>query len=244
MIKTGSCSLEIKGIDFKNRIVEGYFASFGTLDSDNDIFVKGAFAKSIAENGPESSSKRIKHLYNHWDSVGVLQELKEDDKGLYYKSFIGNHTLGNDVLNMYQDGIISEHSVGFQTIQFEQSKDSKGSDLRYLKEVKLWEGSSLDKWGANMNTPVLKSVNEFNEWSKHWEKRFDALTKALRNRTNYTDETYDNFEFQILQLKEAFQFALKQVEPLANTQKDEPQTNTNKVVKEINYELITNYLKR
>lgn len=244
MIKTGTCTLEVKGIDLKNRIVEGYFASFGTLDSDNDIFVKGAFAKSIAENGPNSSSKRIKHLFNHWDTVGVLQELKEDEQGLYYKSFIGNHSLGNDVLNMYQDGIITEHSVGFQRMQFEVSKDTNSNDIVYIKEAKVWEGSSLDKWGANKHTPVLKSIDEFNEWAKHWEKRFDALTKALRNRTNYTDETYNNFEFQVMQLKDAFNYALKQVKPLASTlQKDEPQVIIPEA-KDIDYNSLINILKR
>lgn len=235
-----ACNLQIKGLDFKNRIVEGYFASFDTVDSDNDMFIKGAFAKSIQENGPNSTTKRIKHLFNHWDTVGVLQELYEDEKGLSYVSKIGNHSLGKDVLNMYQDGIITEHSVGFNVI-----KSEKNPALNYtiLSEAKLWEGSSLDKWGSNKNTPV-KSIQEFSEWALQWEKRYDILTKALRTRTNYTDETYENFEIQIMQLKDAFKIALNQVQPLKDTEQVEPQKDVIEVAKEINFELITNYLKR
>lgn len=235
-----ACNLQIKGLDFKNRIVEGYFASFDTVDSDNDMFIKGAFAKSIQENGPNSTTKRIKHLFNHWDTVGVLQELYEDEKGLSYVSKIGNHSLGKDVLNMYQDGIITEHSVGFNVI-----KSEKNPALNYtiLSEAKLWEGSSLDKWGSNKNTPV-KSIQEFSEWALQWEKRYDILTKALRTRTNYTDETYENFEIQIMQLKDAFKIALNQVQPLKDTEQVEPQKEVIEVAKEINFELITNYLKR
>ena len=236
-----ACNLQIKGLDFKNRIVEGYFASFDTVDSDNDMFIKGAFAKSIQENGPNSTTKRIKHLYNHWDTAGVIQELAEDSQGLRYVSKIGNHTLGSDVLNMYQDGIITEHSVGFNIVKSEKNPNG---NYNALLEVKLWEGSSLDKWGANMNTPVIKSLDEFKEWSAHWEKRFDTLTKALRGRTNYTDETYDNLEIQIMQLKDAFKLALNQVQPLKDTEQVEPQKEVVEVVKEINYELITNYLKQ
>lgn len=236
-----ACNLQIKGLDFKNRIVEGYFASFNTIDSDNDMFVKGAFEKSILENGPNSASKRIKHLFNHWDTAGVIQELTEDATGLRYVSKIGNHTLGSDVLNMYQDGIITEHSVGFQTIRSENDLANK---YTILQEVKLWEGSSLDKWGANMNTPVIKSLDEFKEWSAHWEKRFDTLTKALRGRTNYTDETYDNLEIQIMQLKDAFKLALNQVQPLKDTVVIEPQKEVVEVAKEINFDLLTNYLKQ
>lgn len=235
-----ACNLQIKGLDFKNRIVEGYFASFDTVDSDNDMFIKGAFAKSIQENGPNSTTKRIKHLFNHWDTVGVLQELYEDEKGLSYVSKIGNHSLGNDVLNMYQDGIITEHSVGFNVI-----KSEKNPALNYtiLSEAKLWEGSSLDKWGSNKNTPV-KSIQEFSEWALQWEKRYDILTKALRTRTNYTDETYENFEIQIMQLKDAFKIALNQVQPLKDTEQVEPQIQVIEVAKEINFDLLTNYLKR
>lgn len=235
-----ACNLQIKGLDFKNRIVEGYFASFDTVDSDNDMFIKGAFAKSIQENGPNSTTKRIKHLFNHWDTVGVLQELYEDEKGLSYVSKIGNHSLGNDVLNMYQDGIITEHSVGFNVIK---SEKNPALNHTILSEAKLWEGSSLDKWGSNKNTPV-KSIQEFSEWALQWEKRYDILTKALRTRTNYTDETYENFEIQIMQLKDAFKIALNQVQPLKDTEQVEPQIQVIEVAKEINFDLLTNYLKR
>lgn len=234
------CFLQIKGLDFSNRIVEGYFASFNTKDSDNDIFMKGAFSKSIQENGPGSTQKRIKHLFNHWDTVGVLQELYEDENGLRYVSKIGNHSLGSDVLNMYQDGIITEHSVGFNTIK-EQPDNASGVNLIY--EVRLWEGSSLDKWGANMNTPVIKSLDEFKTWSENWAKRFDLFAKALHNRTNYTDEAYINFELQILQLKDAFKHALEQVEPMKKiTQTDEPLIDEVEKDESINYESLTKLL--
>jgi phage head maturation protease len=42
-----SFELGFKDIDKKEGIVSGYFASFNTLDSDGDIFVQGAFTKSI-----------------------------------------------------------------------------------------------------------------------------------------------------------------------------------------------------
>ena len=46
MMLTKNLSLSVKGLDIKNRIVEGYFAAFDKADSDNDVFVKGAFALS------------------------------------------------------------------------------------------------------------------------------------------------------------------------------------------------------
>lgn len=186
-------NLQIKGLDIKNRIVEGYFASFGTVDSDNDVFVQGCFAKSISENGPAGKG-RIKHLYNHWDAVGVLQELTEDNFGLRYVSKIGNHTLGNDVLRMYEDGIITEHSIGFQIID---DKVEVVDGVRYIKEVKLWEGSCLDKWGANENTPVIKSAGEALEVYRKLRERMAVIEKAIKSRTAYSDETYYQLIAQI-----------------------------------------------
>jgi len=61
-----SHSLILKDLDEGSRSVSGYFASFDTLDSDNDIIRKGAFTKSIQERGVKSTSNRqIAHLRNH-----------------------------------------------------------------------------------------------------------------------------------------------------------------------------------
>jgi phage head maturation protease len=62
-----SFDYSIKGadIDASKGIVTGYFAAFNNKDSDGDIIVKGAFAKTIKERGPQSSKPRIKHLLDH-----------------------------------------------------------------------------------------------------------------------------------------------------------------------------------
>ena len=208
------CKLNLKELNQKDRIVEGYFSSFDVVDSDNDIIRKGAFAKSIQENGPASQGKRIKHLFNHWSTAGVLEKLFEDEFGLGFRSKIGNHALGNDVLSMYMDGIITEHSIGFQLVD---GKISQTENTREILEVKLWEGSSLDRWGANMNTPVIKSQAELNLYAKEWTKRYDSIIKALRNRTNYTDETYEEFVIQLEVMKSTFENVLKELKPEAST---------------------------
>src|SRR6188768_2913250 len=109
----------IKDMDGKKGIVTGYFSHFGNVDADGDIIVQGAFSKTINENGPKSSKFRIKHLFNHDPSkpLGVIQELKEDTIGLYYESKVGTHGLGQDFIKMVDSGLISEHSIGFQTMQ-------------------------------------------------------------------------------------------------------------------------------
>jgi HK97 family phage prohead protease len=207
---TKSFSFQLKELDVKERIVAGYFAAFGNVDSDGDIIRPGAFKKSILENGPQSATKRIKHLFNHWDTVGVLEELKEDEFGLYYRSKIGRHTLGNDVLMMYEDSIITEHSIGFNPV----NEQPKGV-FNEIIEVQLWEGSCLDKWGANMNTPVMKAQEKANLYIE----RLGKLTKALRNGS-YSDETMQNLEIQLKQIQS---YIIELTTQPGNTTEPEPQ---------------------
>ncbi len=142
----------VKDVDTKEGIVSGYFSHFNSKDSDGDVIQKGAFSRSIKDWGPGSVKPRIKHLLNHnpGQPLGVITVLKEDETGLYYESKIGTHTLGKDFLKMVESGLVSEHSIGFKTINEKQE-----SDYNLITDVKLWEGSSLTAWGANMNTPLI-----------------------------------------------------------------------------------------
>jgi phage head maturation protease len=112
MLLYKNLSQGISDVDVKKGIVTGYFSSFDNMDSDGDVIRKGAFTKTINEN-----FQRVRHLLDHdsTKSVGKILSLKEDTKGLYYESKAGRHTLGRDFLLMVEDGLISEHSIGFVT---------------------------------------------------------------------------------------------------------------------------------
>ena len=191
-----SFSLDIKDLDKKQGIVTGYFSNFDTKDSDGDVIRKGAFTKSIMENGPEGKG-RVKHLLNHdpGKPLGLLTVLKEDDYGLYYESKVGTHSLGQDYIKMAESGLIKEHSIGFITLK--ESKNAK-EDFNEIFEVKLYEGSSLTSWGANENTPLMgiKGVK-----IESICDRIKAFEKFVRN-TDATDETIELCLLQIKQLGE------------------------------------------
>ena len=116
----------IKDIDIKSRIVTGYLAAFGNVDSDNDIIEKGAFSKSINERFND-----IFYLQQHdWSKpLGKFKKLEEDEKGLYFEGEIINTTYGEDQLKLYEAGIVKEHSIGFIAVK----ADNSGS-TRILKE--------------------------------------------------------------------------------------------------------------
>ena len=156
------------------------------MDSDGDVIRKGAFTKTIQEN-----FQRVRHLLDHdaTKAVGKILSLNEDNKGLYYESKAGRHTLGRDFLLMVEDGLINEHSIGFVTI-----KQKKQGHYNEISEVKLYEGSSLQGWGANEMTPIIgmKSYESVSQM-------MDNILKAIKNG-KYTDETFAKLELQLLQL--------------------------------------------
>jgi hypothetical protein len=193
-----SFDLEVKDVDTKSGIVSGYFSSFGTLDSDGDIMMPGAFKRSIQDWGPEGKG-RIKHLLNHNPSqpLGKITSLKEDNYGLLYTSQIGTHQLGKDFIKMVESGLIGEHSIGFRTLN--EQKSDAGNELR---DVMLFEGSSLTAWGANENTPLLglkklKSIEKIQDQIK-------AFEKFIRD-SDVTDETIDLCMIKVKQLAQAIE---------------------------------------
>jgi len=179
-----------KDIDAKQGIVTGYFAHFGSIDSDGDRIMNGAFAKTIRENGPEGT-QLIKHLLDHdkRKAVAKIMVLKEDATGLYYESKAGRHKDGQDFLMMAEDGILNQHSFGYRTV-----KESKKSDANEISELQMYEGSSVQFLGANRNTPIL-GVKSFEEMTDN----LDALEKALRDG-KYSDSAFKYIEEKVKSL--------------------------------------------
>jgi len=193
-------SLEFKDVDGKKGIVTGYFARFDIKDAENDIIRKGAFQKSITEQGPKSATPRIRHLMNHdpFKPLGVITELKEDASGLYYESKIGTHTLGQEFLKMAESGLITEHSIGYYPTK---STGKKGVN-RILTEIKLSEGSSLTINGVNQFTPLLSVKGEMDfELLNEKQKSIEAFCR----KSDATDET---IEMLLLHSKQLSQYII------------------------------------
>lgn len=189
---------EIKDVDKKQGIVSGYFAAFNIKDADGDIIRPGAFKKTLNEMFPKG---RIKHLMNHDPSkpLGKILELKEDEYGLFYRSQIGSHSLGQDFIKMVESDLIKEHSIGFNDLTSEQNR--KGEGYNNITEVKLYEGSSLTAWGANEFTPLveLKGMNV-----DSLAQRIRKFEKFARN-SDATDETIESCLLYIKQLAQVIE---------------------------------------
>ena len=201
-------TLEIKDVDTTKRIVVGYFSAFGNKDSDGDVIVKGAFKKTISEN-----KDRIAHLLQHdiTKPVGKLLKLEEDEKGLRFESKMSQSTLGNDTLIQYQEGILREHSIGFNTL-----KEQKREDYNEIQEVKLWEGSTVT-FGANSLTPV-EAIKDESQRKSEIETRINTIGAFLR-KANVSDESFRLLEFEFERLKNILTLQVNEPHPHSVTKK-------------------------
>lgn len=197
MYQVKSIPVNLKDLSLVDRTVTGYFASFGNTDYDDDMFEPGAFSKTIAEWGPDGKNK-IQHLYQHDTKMPLAKPsvLKADEFGVYFESRFADTSYGNDVLKLYEAGVINEHSVGFEIMR-SRPETIEGKTIQKINEVRMWEGSTVT-FGANENTPFvgMKSMSKTQIIEK-----VNQLTKAVRNGT-FTDETFHLLEIQLAQLNQ------------------------------------------
>jgi HK97 family phage prohead protease len=214
-------AFEIKEMDAGKREVAIYLSKFGVIDSDSDMIQKGAFAKSILERGPlADSNRKIAFLRSHdWEKpIGKFLSLQEDDFGLFAVAELGHSSYANDAWNDYMDGIIREHSIGFQYVSdkmrfMEDITAPNGVGFWNITEVKLYEGSAV-LFGANEYTPtvdVMKSEDRKN-YFETMSNEIDVLIKALANGKG-TDERLYNIEMKLKFLNGQL-LSLASVEPL------------------------------
>ncbi|MEL7114222.1 MAG: HK97 family phage prohead protease [Pseudomonadota bacterium] len=119
------------------NIIEGYASYFGKADRGNDVVVEGAYAKSLASfDGPSA----VKMLWQHDPAqpIGVWDEVREDEKGLYVKGrILADVDKGREALALIEAGAIDGLSIGYRTVKAQ--KNEKGQ--RLLSELELWEVS-------------------------------------------------------------------------------------------------------
>ena len=145
-------------VDESKRIIEVKFASFGNVDSDGDLLVKGCFAKSIQERGPGAATNRkIAFVWQHdiKDPIGKILSIDEREDGAYASVQLSNFDAVPNAKRAYyqlQDGDINQFSFGFEYIWDKLDYD-EALDAFIVKEVKLYEIS-----------PVTLGANEMTEF--------------------------------------------------------------------------------
>ncbi len=198
----GTGTLLVKDLDTKRGIVQAYWNAFNNIDDQKDIAEPGCWGKSIRERGPQSHQPRIKFLYQHQETMllGKPSELVEDSFGLLATCPIVPTALGRDCLVLYEAGVITDHSVGYEVVQ---SQWDPKTGARRLIECSLWEGSAVT-WGANPNTPVvaIKSLMQPAALSE-MAARAQRLDALLHNGSLHSDALCETLDRELKALHAA-----------------------------------------
>jgi len=168
---------EVKAVrEDSNLFIEGYASVFGVVDSYNDIVVQGAFTNTLMND-----AKRVKFCWQHNmdDVIGKIIEMREDDRGLWFKAKISNTSKGKDVAILVEDNALDEVSFAYRTKKYLMDEET---DIRKLLEVELIEISLVTR-AANPQAVITGTEKKSEE-----EKLAEAVEIIFSKVENLSDD--------------------------------------------------------
>ncbi len=160
-MQTRDFKFELKNVS-EDGTFEGYLSVFDVKDLVGDVVVKGAFAKTIQEH-----EGTFPMLWQH-DAKQPIGTFKvfEDNYGLkVFGTLILEVRQAQEAYALLRASVVKGLSIGFETIQ---KKSENG--IRYLKELRLFEGSIV-------TFPALP----------------DALITSVKDAQILTEEFFENY---------------------------------------------------
>lgn len=176
---------ELNIINEDEHIIEVKFASFGNIDSDRDLLVKGCFAKSINDRGPDSATNRkIAFLWQHdiKDPIGKILKIEEREYGAYAIIRLSDFDAVPNAKRAYSqlmDEVLNQFSFGFEYVWDKMEYDEE-KDAFIIFEVKLHE-ISIVTMGANEETEFIGEVKNMKSFVKNLKQQDLAKYKELLN---------------------------------------------------------------
>jgi len=168
---------EVKAVrEDSNLFIEGYASVFGVVDSYDDVVVKGAFTNTLIND-----AKRVKFCWQHNldDVIGKIIEMREDDRGLWFKAKISNTSKGKDVAILVEDDALDEVSFAYRTKKYLMDEET---DIRKLLEVELIEISLVTR-AANPEAVITSTEKKSEE-----EKLAEAVETIFSKVENLSDD--------------------------------------------------------
>lgn len=115
--------------------IEGYASLWGVADLNGDVVARGAFDRSLTVAG--ASGVRMLHQHEGRSPVGVWDEMREDDRGLWVRGWIMDWSAeARFAQALSRAGALDGLSIGFRS-----QRARREGRLRVLVEVELWEVS-------------------------------------------------------------------------------------------------------
>jgi HK97 family phage prohead protease len=203
----------------ESRTISGYAAIFNNRDKAGDILLKGCFAKSIQDRGPESQANdKIIMLWQHdqHEPIGKISVLIEDEKGLYFEAVIDDVERGNQAIKQLESGTLNQFSIGYSYV-WEKCEYDQERDAFIVKEVVLYE-ISVVSIGCNGETEYLGLKSESTDPYEELKNEIESAIKGLPIRKKEEIQTLVRKALSLGQFKP--EVPRKAVEPLEEVKAD------------------------
>ena len=154
-----NAAFELKREPDDDGAITGYASVFDIVDNGMDVVRRGAFRKTLG-------TRKIKMLWQHdmAQPVGVWDEVKEDERGLYVKGRILKEVQkGREAMALYKAGAMDSLSIGYRTLQ---ASDEGNGRVRSLDELDLFEISLVTLPMLDQATASVKSIRTIREFEK------------------------------------------------------------------------------
>lgn len=132
--------------DAGSGTIEGYASTWVKKpDSYGDVVLKGAFAKSLAEdwNGGKGIPLLWAHQMDNLKSFIGTATADEDDYGLHFVATFDDTEEAQRVRSLYKDGRLKKFSFAFDVMENGLVTLEDGTKANELREVKLFEISAV-----------------------------------------------------------------------------------------------------
>jgi hypothetical protein len=178
--------------------IEGYASVFGNIDRGNDIVLKGAFEESLKNFKP-----KLLWQHNMDEPIGVIKEIHEDNKGLYFKALMPKEDslVKGRIMPQVKIGGIDSMSFGYNVEDYDLVKQEEET-MRQLKKVNVWEVSLVTiPMNPQAQLTYFKSVkdmlNKVDTKDSDVLKEIKELQVMLSEKTNEENEVIEEEQTEI-----------------------------------------------
>ena len=227
-----------------NGEVEGYASIFGNIDQHGEIVERGAFTKTIAERGDKVL---FCWQHNKHEIIGKIVELREDQKGLYFRAQFAPTPRGQEARELLKMGALGGFSFGFNVLQETQERLSNGRPITRLKQLRLTEISAVSQPCNEEALPLgVKSVEapEFSdeEMALIEEFKSNLLAQRTAEQSDDVSEGSEGIAEAIEAVADAAAAACEAVEEWVAEQ--EPEIDAEQVKKAIQFAFLKDGIRR
>lgn len=177
---------EIRETDTEKRTVVGRAVPY-----NDPIDIGGGLQEKFAKGAVDLNSN-VKLFRDHKDVIGKVTAMEERDDGLWITAKVSKTQLGEETLNLVNDGAIRSFSVGFIPVKDEKQDRTIVRTKVNLKEVSLvafpaYENASVTEvreikeeitMTETNNVDYSASIDEVRSHTEELERRLDVLATA------------------------------------------------------------------